>query len=321
MKTGIQYLSVVISFRNEEGVLAELIQRLRQTLDPLFLRYEIIFVNDASTDNSLSVLQTHAKDDHRIRIITMSRAFGHAEGVFAGMEASSGDAVVYMDADLQDPPELIPSLMETMEKQEADVVYTTRIARKGEHPLKMALTRLVYRVLRFVSTDIVLPLDAGDFKLLSRRALDHLLGLPENRMFLRGLVTWVGFHQVGVEYVREKRFAGKSKFPVFQSANPVNSFFQALVSFSMIPVYLVFASGPVFLVASFIYAILKMIQGTGSDEFAILVFLLLFASGAVLTGVGLVGIYAAFILYEVKKRPRYIIKETMNLKKIQPPFS
>ena len=160
------------------------------------LEYELLFVNDASTDDSLAILLNERDRNARVKILNMSRRFGVAEGVLAGMSAATGDAVVYMDADLQDPPEVIPSLVDRW-RQGAEVVHTVRTRRKGESPLKMKATRLAYRIIQLGSA-IELPIDAGDFKLLSRAAVDHLLQVRESDPYLRGLVVWLGFTQVFV---------------------------------------------------------------------------------------------------------------------------
>ena len=174
----------------------------------------------------------------RVTIVNMSRRFGVAEGVLAGMATSRGDAVVYMDADLQDPPEVIPRLIDRW-RQGADVVHTVRTQRHGENALKMAATRLAYRLIQFGSS-IELPVDAGDFKLLSRPAVDHLLRLRESDPYLRGLVVWLGFNQVCVPYERDSRHAGRTHFPFF-SRNPWKTFTTGLTSFSFMPIYVCFA--------------------------------------------------------------------------------
>ena len=187
-------VSVVFSFRNEADNIPTLVGRLEKMFAGQDVDYEVIFVNDASTDASLSLLVAERQRNPRITIVNMSRRFGVAEGVIAGMATSHGDAVVYMDADLQDPPEVIPALIDRW-RQGADVVHTVRTRRHGENALKMAATRVAYRLIQLGSS-IELPVDAGDFKLLSRPAVDHLLRLRESDPYLRGLVVWLGFNQV-----------------------------------------------------------------------------------------------------------------------------
>jgi dolichol-phosphate mannosyltransferase len=226
-------LSVVLSFRNEADVIPELIGRLAKSLEGAGIDYELIFVNDASTDRSLALLEEHRARDPRVKIVNMSRRFGVAPCVIAGIHYARGQAVVYMDTDLQDPPELIPTLVARW-REGADVVYTVRTARQGESPWKMRVTRAAYRAIQMVS-DIQLPVEAGDFKLLSRRVVDHLLTLDEKDLYVRGLVTWVGFEQVAVPYERQARGAGDTHFPLLRSWGPASSFVAGVTSFSHAP--------------------------------------------------------------------------------------
>ena len=205
-------LSVVFSFRNEETVLPELIQRARAVLrreqsQGSISTYELVFVNDASSDRSLEILCKEAEGHNDIRVVTMSRCFGVSPCVLAGMEYTRGDAVVYMDADLQDPPELIPELLRAWQSDEhTEVVHTVRLSRKGEPGLKLLITRIGYYILNKFAM-IYLPVEAGDFKLLSRRAVDYLVQFRENQPFVRGLVCWIGFKQSYVQYHRQPRHA------------------------------------------------------------------------------------------------------------------
>jgi len=212
-------LSVVFSFRNEEEVLPELIRRTTIVLQKELSKnnlssYELIFVNDASSDDSLTILKEQAKDDNSIRIINMSRCFGVSQCVLAGMECTSGDLIVYMDTDLQDPPEIIPELLQSWRDENGvEVVHTIRLSRQGESRIKLLITKIGYYILNKFSI-IYLPVEAGDFKLLTRRAVDQLVQLRENHPFVRGLVCWIGFKQSYVKYHRQPRFAGKTKFQV-----------------------------------------------------------------------------------------------------------
>src|SRR5205823_3030739 len=217
--TRLPVLSVVLSFRNEAENISALIARLDSMFAGQDVSYELLFVNDASTDDSVAILLREREKNPRVKILNMSRRFGVAEGVLAGMAAASGDAVVYMDADLQDPPEVIPDLIARW-RSGADVVHTVRTRRHGEYPLKMWATRLAYRVIQSGSM-IDLPVDAGDFKLLSRDAVDHLLRLRESDPYMRGLVVWLGFNQVFVPYERDARHAGHP-LSVFQQESLEN---------------------------------------------------------------------------------------------------
>jgi len=187
-------VSVVLSFRNEEEVLKELVHRLANVFEPITQDYELIFVNDASSDNSLDVLKTMSLEDSRIKVINMSRTFGVSQCALAGMAYASGQAVITMDADLQDPPEVIPELIDKW-REGADVVYTVRKSRAGESRMKLKVTDWAYRILRLTS-EIDMPIESGDFKLMSRRVVNSLIRLNEKDPFLRGMVRWVGFKQV-----------------------------------------------------------------------------------------------------------------------------
>jgi dolichol-phosphate mannosyltransferase len=256
--------------------------------------YELIFVNDASTDRSLDLLLGERERNPRVKVLNMSRRFGVAEGVLAGMEAARGDAVVYMDADLQDPPELIPELIARW-RGGADVVHTVRTRRLGESPFKMFATRTAYRIIHLGSS-IELPVDAGDFKLLSRRVVDHLLRMREADPYLRGLVVWLGYQQVFVPYDRDARHAGRTHFPFF-SRNPWKTFALGLTSFSFMPIYacLVLAAAGVILAG-----VLTVTAGALTGLFVFLWALLMAA-------VAVVGVYLIRIYKDVRGRPAFIV--------------
>lgn len=305
-------LSVVLSFRNEENVIAELIARLQRALRGAGLAYELVFVNDASTDRSLALLEQHHDEDPAVKVVNMSRRFGVAPCVLAGMRYAQGDAIVYMDADLQDPPELIPELVARW-REGADVVYTVRTARHGEHFGKMWLTRAAYRAISRLA-EVELPEDAGDFKLLSRRVVDQLLALGEHDLYLRGLVSWLGFRQVGVPYERQARAGGETHFPLF-GLGPITAFASGVTSFSHVPLTF-------FLLLGFAGAALSLLglAGLGVACFAGArppAGSALVAFGALLwstlaAGIGVVGLYLARIHREVLGRPRYVIESTVG---------
>lgn len=307
-------LSVILSFWNEEDVLEELIRRLRLVLGGQISQgkltdYELIFVNDVSTDRSLEILHEQARGHHDIKVLTMSRNFGTSPCVLAGMEFSSGDAVVYMDADLQDPPEVIAEMIAAWQDQEADVVHTQRITRKGESRIKMWITKLGYRIIGYVS-EVRIQRNAGDFKLLSRRAVDHLTELHEKKPFLRGLVGWIGFHQVTIRYHREARFAGKTKFPVFGQKVIRNFLNSALISFSDIPLQFSLVAGffvSFIALCVLIYVVLQRIIGTPTTGWSALMVTMLFLGGVQLMTTGILGLYLNSVYLECKKRPNYIV--------------
>jgi dolichol-phosphate mannosyltransferase len=234
-----------------------------------------------------------------VKVLNMSRRFGVAEGVLAGMEVARGDAVVYMDADLQDPPEVIPELISRWQSG-VDVVHTVRTRRHGESPLKMFATGMAYRIIQLGSA-IELPVDAGDFKLLSRRVVDHLLRLREADPYLRGLVVWLGYPQVFVPYERDARNAGRTHFPFF-SRNPWKTFALGLTSFSFMPVY-----------------VCLMLAGAGVILAAVLAFtagamagLLVFLWAVLMAAVAVVGVYVIRIYKDVRGRPPFIIESSIG---------
>ena len=227
-------ISFVFSFKNEASNLAELIKRVDESVKKLNnYNYELIFVNDASDDESEKILEEH-QNKFPITIINMSRTFGVGPCVLAGFKHANGDCVVYMDSDLQDPPEILNKLIEKYEEG-ADIVHTIRTKRLGEPKLKLFLTKIAYKVINFLS-DIKLPIEAGDFKLISKKALVKILDQKEFRPYIRGLSVWVGFKQDYVRYVRESRFKGKTKFPLL-SAGPVTQFISGITAYSLKPLY------------------------------------------------------------------------------------
>jgi glycosyltransferase involved in cell wall biosynthesis len=287
-------VSVVLSFRNEAENIPTLVARLEATFAEQPVDYELIFVNDASTDRSLDLLIGERARNPRVKVLNMSRRFGVAEGVLAGMEAARGDAVVYMDADLQDPPELIPEMIARW-RGGSDVVHTIRTRRHGENALKMLATGMAYRIIQFGSS-IELPVDAGDFKLLSRRVVDHLLKLREADPYLRGLVVWLGYPQVFVPYEREARHAGRTHFPFF-SRNPWKTFALGLTTFSFMPIYACLALAAAGIVLAAVLAL------TSGPMAGLLVFLWALLMGAV----AVVGVYVIRIYKDVRGRPAFIV--------------
>ena len=306
-------LSVVLSFRNEAPGIPELLRRLTHTLAPLQIQYEVIFVNDASDDDSLRLLGEAAHTDPHVTIITMSRRFGQAECALAGLAHARGAAIILMDADLQDPPEVIPELIDRW-RQGADVVYTVRTARRGEPAVKTWLTRAAYRIIRTVA-NVDLPVDAGDFRLMSRRVVDQLLKLPERTPYLRGLVAWVGFKQVPVRYERQPRFAGRSHFSWLTSANPWRVLLSGLISFSSAPLVALLPLGLVVTGASGIGLLLVLLSPGWRPEAAALTLMglgLLALVGLQLAALGLLGAYIGRIHDDVRGRPRYIVDHVIG---------
>ncbi len=313
-------LSVVFSFRNEEDVLPELIKRVRAVLTQeqskgVITSHELIFVNDDSTDNSKNILIEHSKEQEDIRIINMSRCFGVSPCVLAGMKYASGDAVVYMDTDLQDPPEVISDLLrEWQSEEDVDIVHTVRRSRKGESRFKLFITRIGYLILNKFSS-LYLPVEAGDFKLLSSRAVEHLVKMREIHPFMRGLVCWLGFKQKYVKYDRDARFSGRSKFHVL-SPKVLNNFFgSALISFSSAPLKIASFLGFLALIIDFVlmgYVFINYIQGNSIPRWTPLMIVVLFMGGVQLFCIGIMGVYLNSIYEQSKGRPNYIIKNTFG---------
>lgn len=309
-------LSVVLSFFNEEYNLKELIRRLTTSLLPLDITYELIFVNDASTDTSLDILLDARNSDPRVKIVNMSRNFAGTRqtvGHFAGIEHASGDAIVFMDTDLQDPPELIPKMFQVWQRGNVDVVYTVRKSRKGESSFKLWLTEWGYRLISWAS-EVSLPREAGDYKLISRRVAKILLEMKDQRPYLRGLVSWTGFNQVPIFYDRDPRHDGVTKYNVLNS-RVINHFFSAIAAFSDFPLKLSILIGILSALGAFLlifYALSCKYVGIavpGSTGILVAVFLM---SGIQLIMLGVVGLYIGLIFDQVRGRPRYIVESRIG---------
>jgi dolichol-phosphate mannosyltransferase len=313
-------LSVVYSFANEEDVLPASIDRTRRVLREQealghISRYELIFVNDASTDRSLDILLAAAEGNQDIRIINMSRNFGVSPCVLAGFDYSSGDLVVYLDVDLQDPPEVIPELLSVWrERGQPDVIHTVRRVRDGETRIKKMITWVGYRILKHVSS-VQLRIEAGDFKMLSRRVVRELCQLREKKPYMRGLVAWVGFKQTEIYYDRQPRGAGSTKFPVLGSKVIRNFFDSALISFSDIPLQLATLMGMLISVIAFLLLIQTLVEkfrGNNIPGWSALMVTGLFMGGMQMLFLGVIGLYINAIFLESKGRPNYIIDNTFG---------
>ncbi len=306
-------ISLIFSFKNEEKNIQELIDRVSKTLSQLKDRwnYEMIFVNDASTDKSEQIL-IELQKKYPITIINMSRTFGVGPCVLAGFKESKGDAIIYMDSDLQDPPELIKDLITEHEKG-FDVVHTVRSKRLGEPWLKLFLTKIAYKVINFLS-DVPLPVEAGDFKLISRTALDKILKQKEFRPYIRGLSVWVGFKQGFINYIREARHQGQTKFPLL-SHGPINQFISGVTAYSLKPLYLAIILGIFtffFALILMLYALYTKLSGLSVPGTSGILITISFFSGVILFCIGIMGIYLARIFEEVRGRDSYIIKNIIK---------
>ena len=302
-------VSFVFSFKNEEKNLEELVKRVDQAVKKINnYNYELIFVNDNSDDDSENILETLQKN-YPITIINMSRTFGVGPCVLAGFQNASGDCVIYMDSDLQDPPEIIEKLIKEHEDG-AEVVHTIRTNRLGESQLKLFITKIAYRIINFLS-DIKLPVEAGDFKLISKRVLKKILDQKEFRPYIRGLSIWVGFKQSFVEYIREPRSGGITKFPLL-SAGPVTQFISGVTAYSLKPLYLGIILGMISLLFSIcliLYALYMKFTNISVPGTAGIIITISFFSGIILFTLGIMGIYLARIFEEVRGRDQYVIKD------------
>lgn len=306
-------ISVVFSFRNERQNIPTLITRLDAMFARTDVNYELLFVNDASDDGSLDSLIDQRARNPRVKVINMSRRFGVSECARAGLTASSGDATIIMDADLQDPPELIPQLIDKW-RAGADVVHTVRTRRHGESAVKMMLTRLAYRIIHMGSS-IELPVDAGDFKLLSRPALNHLLALRESDPYIRGLVVWIGFQQAFVPYERDARHAGSTHFPFF-SRNPWKTFAMGLTSFSFMPLFATIALALAAIACATIVVLFvvlrQLIDHDVSATVALFAAMLVFWA-TTLAAIAAVSLYVIRIYKDVRNRPQYVVASTIGV--------
>ncbi len=302
-------ISFVFSFKNEEKNLDELVKRVSNSMSKLNnYRYELIFVNDASNDGSEKRLENLQKN-YPITIINMSRTFGVGPCVLAGFRHAEGDCIIYMDSDLQDPPEILEKLIKEYEKG-AEIVHTVRTKRLGESKLKLIVTKIAYKIINFLS-DINLPTEAGDFKLISKKALTKILEQREFRPYIRGLSIWVGFNQAYVEYVREARNEGNTKFPLL-SAGPVTQFISGVTAYSLKPLYFGIILGMISIIFSMIlifYALYMKFTNIAVPGTAGIIITVSFFSGIILLTLGITGIYIARIFEEVRGRDSYIIKD------------
>jgi dolichol-phosphate mannosyltransferase len=301
-------ISLIFPVYNEEEVLQFLYQRVRRLLDQLPCEAEVILVNDGSQDGSLALMTSFCHEDPRFKVIDLSRNFGHQIAITAGIDFATGDAVILLDADLQDPPELVPQFLEKWQEG-YQVVYAVRKSRQ-EHPLKRFAYRTFYRLLQHIS-NIPIPLDSGDFCLMDRVVVNTLKVMQERNRFLRGLRSWVGFAQIGLEYDREPRYSGEAKYTVSKLFRLA---LDGIFSFSYIPLQMASYTGFLVSIVSFlgivVYLYRKLIVGGEPQGFPTLVIVILFLGGIQLLSLGVIGEYIGRIYDEVKRRPTYVIKKT-----------
>lgn len=302
-------LSIVVPCYNEEDCLAELHRRLSAAAAPVAGdSYEIVLINDGSRDSSWRIMQELAGQDPRLVAINLSRNHGHQLALTAGLDLCSGERILIIDADLQDPPELLGDMIAEMERQQADVVYAVRRARAGETAFKRSTAKLFYRGLSKLA-EIEIPLDTGDFRLMSRRALDALLSLPEQARFIRGMVAWVGFRQVPIVYDRAERHAGVTKYPLSRmvrfALDAVTGFSTAPLRFaSHIGLWLVLAS-----VLLLVYIGIGFFTGSAIQGWTSLMLVVVILGAVQMFVLGMIGEYLGRLYIEAKRRPLYIVSE------------
>lgn len=300
-------LSVVIPVYNEEANLPALYQRLTSVLDETGLRYEMVFVDDGSRDASRALLRELAAQDQRVAAIELARNFGHQVAISAGLDYARGDGVIVMDADLQDPPEVLPQFIAKW-REGHDVVYAIRAQRK-EHWLKRTAYAGFYRLLQRVA-QIEIPLDAGDFCIMDRRVVELLAAMPERNRFVRGIRSWVGLDQVGLAYERHARNAGEPKYTF---SRLVYLALDGLVSFSYIPLRVItllgFSVSLLSILLAVFYTVKKLLYGLNPPGFATLIVSIFLLAGMQLITTGVIGEYVGRIFEEVKRRPLYIVRQ------------
>jgi dolichol-phosphate mannosyltransferase len=306
-----ELLSVVVPCYNEEAVIRQTHARLASVLGGIGMRYEVVYVNDGSRDRTLEILRDLQQSDSHVRVMSFARNFGHQMAVTAGIDSAAGDAVVLIDADLQDPPEVIPQMVEKW-REGNRVVYGTRESRVGESKFKLVTAQLFYQLINKIS-DVPIPHDTGDFRLMDRRVVEVLKRMPERDRFVRGMVSWVGFQQCALPYARAERAAGESKYPLRKM---VLFAADGLVSFSIIPLRIATAFGflsAVLTIVGIIYALLlRLFTGIWVPGWTLMFIGTLFMGGMSLTCLGIIGEYVGRIYRELKRRPLYVVDEMLG---------
>lgn len=307
-------VSLVIPMYYEEEVAEKCYERVTENLRKLQnYEYEIIFVNDGSKDKTLEILEKIAKQDKQVKVVSFSRNFGHQCAVTAGLKYVTGDAIVIIDADLQDPPELIPEMLKLWEEGN-EVIYGKRKTREGESKFKLLTAKLFYNTLNALS-DVDIPKDTGDFRLVDKKVVEVINSLPEHNKFLRGLFSWVGFKQKEFEYERKERVAGKTKYPLKKMLKLA---LDGIISFSTKPLKLVGGLGILAIMISVVillYSILSFLfrWNNLTAGWTSIMVTVTFFSGTILISLWMIGEYIARIYDETKARPQYIIEREINV--------
>lgn len=307
--------SVVVPLYNEEPVIHESYRRLKEVMDSTKESYEIIFINDGSEDCTRDKVENICKEDEKIKLVNFSRNFGHQAAITAGMDVAIGKAIVVIDADLQDPPEVIVEMIKKW-KNGYEVVYAKRAKREGESFFKKFTASMFYRVLKNI-TSIDIPVDTGDFRLIDRKVCDALISLPEKNRYVRGLVSWVGYKQTAVEFVRQERFAGETKYSLKKMMKLA---LDGITSFSYKPLTIATYLGGIIFFIGIIGLIVGMVNSainhTSMLSLGTLLTINLIMFGLIFFSIGIMGQYIGRIFDESKNRPMYIIEDTINYKKV-----
>jgi polyisoprenyl-phosphate glycosyltransferase len=316
MQKGIRY-SIIVPVYNEEAVINETYHRLTKVMESMAEPYELVFINDGSGDKTAQIIEELAEADETVKLLDFSRNFGHQIAITAGMDYACGEAIVIIDADLQDPPELIPQ-MAAKWKEGYEVVYAKRAKRKGETLFKKWTAALFYRTLR-AAAEIDIPLDTGDFRLMDRKVCDAMRSIREKNRFVRGLVSWVGFRQTAIEYTRDERFAGETKYPLKKM---LRFSMDGITSFSYKPLKLAGYLGFIVSFSSFVYLIvtlfLRLFTADTIPGWSSVMACVLLLNGVVLIILGILGEYVGRIYDETKNRPLYILRNKKHVGRPQP---
>jgi len=305
--------SVVVPMYNEEEVILETYRRLTSVMKGIGESYEIIMVNDGSRDKTGEIISQLCKQDKNLKMVDFARNFGHQIAITAGMDYAAGDCIVIIDGDLQDPPELIPEMIRLW-REGYDVVYGKRVSRRGETFFKKFTAKCFYRILRAL-TDVDIPVDTGDFRLIDRKVCEALKQLPERNRYVRGLMSWVGFKQTALEFERAERFAGETKYPLKKM---IKLAMDGIISFSFKPLKFATYIGSFLSMVSFIYLIVVLVQRifwphSTQSGWASLIAVSLFFNGIILLMLGIIGEYIGRIYDEAKGRPLYIVSRLENM--------
>ncbi len=307
-------ISVIIPCYNEEKVIAESHKRLINVfIDNNLNNYELIFIDDGSHDSTLNILRDIASQDSNVKLVIFSRNFGHQAAVSAGLKECRGDVAIIIDADLQDPPEVIPEMLEVLEKERCNVVYGVRNRRKGESFLKLLTAKIFYRLLNSLS-DFSFPVDSGDFRLVDRNIINAFNNLHEKTKYVRGLIAWLGYKQCPVYYDRDARFAGETKYPFHKMLKFAST---CLLYFSKKPLKIAALLGFSCTMAGFMFGFWVVINSILGIEhvvsgWASIIVITIFFGGLQLLSIGVLGQYIGSLFDEVKNRPEYIIAQKEN---------